>query len=88
MRFDTRKTDAPVKIETCLKSVSLEIAIMQTLLNPPKLKSARKGTKPRNKYTLPADEYLRLSKENEKTLSESIAAADRGELVEFDPTQR
>ncbi len=61
---------------------------MQTLINPPKSKPARKIAKPRNKYSLPADEYLRLSKENEKALTDSIAAADRGELVEFDPTQR
>lgn len=61
---------------------------MQTLRNPPKPKPARKSAKPRNKYTLPANEYLRLLKENEKALGESIAAADRGELVEFDPTKR
>ena len=61
---------------------------MQTPLTPPKPKPARKSAKPRNKYSLPADEYLRLSNENAKALSRSVAAADRGELVEFDPTQR
>ena len=87
MRFETRKVDAPGNIGGSLKSDSPENVIMQTLLNPPKPKAARKSAKPRSKYALPADEYLRLSKENEKALTESIAAADRGELVEFDPTQ-
>lgn len=61
---------------------------MQAPLTPPKPKPARKSAKPRNKYSLPADEYLRLSKGNEKALTDSIAAADRGELVEFDPVKR
>lgn len=87
MRSETRVAEATGKIVTRLKSASLETAIMQTLLNRPKPKPARKSVKSRNKYSLAADEYLRLSKENEKALTDSIAAADRGELVEFDPTQ-
>ena len=61
---------------------------MQTILDTVKPKRTRKQAKPRNKFDLPADEYLRLSKENERILQESAAAADRGEMVEFDPTTR
>ena len=61
---------------------------MQTFLNPPKPKPARKSSKPSNKFALPADEYLRSNPVNEMAVTDAIRAAERGELVEFDPRKR
>ena len=62
---------------------------MQTLLDPVKRKPAGKTVRVRvNKFALPADEYLRSNSANEKALSDSIRAAERGELVEFDPRKK
>ena len=61
---------------------------MQTPLDPPKRKSARKPAKPQDKFALPADEYLRLDPANEKAITDSIKAANRGDLVAFDPRKR
>ena len=63
-------------------------ATMQTLPVPARPKSARKSAKPRDKFALPADEYLRSNPTNEKAVSEAIKDAERGELVEFDPRKR
>ena len=61
---------------------------MQTPLDPPKRKPARKTAKRRDKLALPADEYLRLDPANEKAITDSIKAANRGDLVAFDPRKR
>lgn len=61
---------------------------MQTVLEPVKNKPARKSAKPRGKVALSADEYLRSNRANETALSEAIKAAERGELVQFDPRKR
>ena len=61
---------------------------MQTLPVPVKPKPARKTAKPRNKFTLPADEYLRSNPANEKAVSDAIKDAERGALVEFGPRKR
>lgn len=61
---------------------------MQNLLHPPKRKPARKPAKPRDKFALPADEYLRLDAANEKTITDSTRAASCGDLVAFDPRKR
>ncbi|MEK6245625.1 MAG: hypothetical protein AABM33_14145 [Pseudomonadota bacterium] len=61
---------------------------MQTLPVPAKPKPARKTAKPRNKFALPADEYLRSNPANEKAVSDAVKAAERGDLVEFDPRKR
>ena len=76
----------------CAASVKLrplrEMYIMQSLHQLSKPKSARKSAKPRDKFVLPADEYLRSNPANEKALHDAIAAAERGELVEFDPRKK
>ena len=61
---------------------------MRTSLDIVKRKPARKVPKPRSKFDLPVDEYLRLDPANEKALLESCRAAERGELVEYDPSTR
>ncbi len=61
---------------------------MQTTADIVKPKPARKALKPRNKFDLPADEYLRLDPVNEKAVIDSCRAAERGELVEYDPRKR
>ena len=54
---------------------------MQTTADIVKPKPARKASKPRNKFDLPADEYLRLDPVNEKAVIDSCRAAERGELL-------
>ena len=61
---------------------------MQNPSQSSKSKSARKQAKPRDKFALSADEYLRSNAANEKVLRDAIAAAERGELVEFDPRKK
>ena len=61
---------------------------MQSLHHPTKLKSVRKPAKPRDKFALSADEYLRSNPANGKALRDAIAAAERDELVEFDPRKK
>ncbi len=61
---------------------------MENLLNAAKTKPSRGGAKPAGKFALPADDYLRSSRANEKALRDAIAAAERGELVEFDPRKK
>ena len=62
---------------------------MQTLLDPVNRKPAKKATKPRViKSALPADDYLRSDPANEKAVTGAIKAAERGELVEFDPRKK
>lgn len=70
------------------KMTALQETAMQTILDTVKPKPARKQARPRSKFDLPADEYLRLDRANEKALLESCRAAERGELVEYDPRKR
>ena len=58
------------------------------MLQADKPKLPRKAAKPQGKMTLPADEYLRSTPASEKALRDAIAAAERGELVEFDPRKK
>ena len=64
------------------------VFIMENLLHAAKAKPSRRSAKPVAKFALPADDYLRSSRANEKALRDAIAAAERGELVEFDPRKK
>lgn len=58
---------------------------MKNLRQSSKPRPVQMPAKPRDKFVLSTDDYLRSNPVNEKVLRDAIAAAERGALVEFDP---
>ncbi len=61
---------------------------MQTSPQEAKRKSARPTVRRRQPAALAADAYLRSDAANERAVTEAIKAAERGELLEFDPRKK
>ena len=61
---------------------------MENLRHAAKAKPSCRAAKPAGKFAQSADDYLRSSQANKKALRDAIAAAARGELVEFDPRKK